>query len=97
VDVEIADHPEQTQYEARLDGTVVGVAAYRLGEDLISFTHTEVDPEQRGQGIAGALARFALDDARRRGLAVRPRCSYIRQWIQQHPDYADLVAGPPSS
>jgi uncharacterized protein len=97
VDVEIADHPEQTKYEARLDGTVVGVAAYRLGEDLIAFTHTEVDPEQRGQGIGEALARFALDDARQRGLAVHPRCSFIRAFIEQHPDYADLIAGPPPS
>jgi predicted GNAT family acetyltransferase len=92
--VTIADHPEQAQYEARLDGTVVAVAAYRLGEDLISFTHTEVDPEHRNRGIGESLARFALDDARQRGLLVRPRCSFIRAFIEQHRDYADLVAGP---
>jgi uncharacterized protein len=91
-EIEVSDHPEQAQYEARLDGQVVGVAAYRLGEDLITFTHTEVDPDQQKQGVGGALAQFALDDARRRSLSVKPRCSFIRHWIQEHPDYADLVA-----
>ena len=90
-EIEVSDHPEQAQYEARLDGQLVGVAAYRLGEDLITFTHTEVDPDQQKQGVGGALARFALNDARRRGLSVKPRCSFIRHWIQEHPDYADLV------
>jgi len=29
---------------------------------------------------------------RERGLAVVPRCAFIRGWIQRHPDYEDLVA-----
>ncbi len=90
-DVQVLDHPDQSQYEARLAGQLAGVAAYRLGEDMITFTHTEVEPQHEGQGIGGALARFALDDARSRGLQVRPRCSFIRGWIERHPDYADLV------
>ena len=52
-EVEISDHPEQARYEARLDGQLVGLAAYRLGEHVITFTHTEVDPDRQGQGSAG--------------------------------------------
>lgn len=92
IDVEVSDHPEASQYEARLNGEVVGVAAYRLGDDVITFTHTGVDAPHERQGIGGTLAQFALDDARRRNLQVRPRCSFIRSWIERHPDYADLVA-----
>lgn len=94
-DVHVSDHPDESRYEARLDGELAGIAAYRLGEDVITFTHTEVESEHEGQGIGGTLARFALDDARRRGLQVRPRCSFIRSWIERHPDYADLVADSP--
>ena len=90
-DVQVLDHSEQSQYEARLDGELAGVAAYRLTDNVITFTHTEVEPQHEGQGIGGTLARFALDDARSRGLQVRPRCSFIRSWIERHPDYADLV------
>ena len=91
-DVQVSDHPDESRYEARLDGELAGIAAYRLGGNMITFTHTEVQPEYENQGIGGALARFALGDARRRGLEVRPRCSFIRSWIERHPDYADLVA-----
>jgi uncharacterized protein len=37
------------------------------------------------------LARFALDDARSRGLQVRPVCTFVRSWLERHPDYSDLV------
>ena len=37
------------------------------------------------------LARFSLDDARERGLAVLPFCPYVNSWIKKHPEYADLV------
>lgn len=89
--VEVADHPDESRYQATLDGAVAGVAAYRLTGDVVTFTHTEVDPDHGGQGIGGKLARFALDDARARGLRVHPRCTFMRSWIKGHPDYADLV------
>lgn len=88
----VADAPEARRYEARVDGTLAGVAHYRVTEDIITFTHTEVREEYEGQGIGGHLARTALDDARARRLRVRPECPFIRSWIEQHPDYADLVA-----
>lgn len=91
-DVEVADAPDRGRYQARLHGEVVGFAAYRLSDDVITFTHTEVDDEFEGQGIGGRLARGALDDARARSLRVRPQCPFIRSWIERHPDYADLVA-----
>jgi predicted GNAT family acetyltransferase len=33
-----------------------------------------------------------LDAARERGLHVLPYCSFIRHYIQQHPETVDLVA-----
>ncbi|MFC6714248.1 GNAT family N-acetyltransferase [Branchiibius cervicis] len=36
--------------------------------------------------------RFALDDLREKGVHVVPSCPYVRRWIDQHPEYADLVA-----
>ncbi len=91
-DLEIRDVPERSRYEARVPGVdMVGVAAYRLKDDAITFTHTEVPAELEGRGIASALARHALDDARRRGLAVVPRCAFMAEYIRRHTEYADLV------
>jgi predicted GNAT family acetyltransferase len=88
---EVVDVPEESHYAIRVDGKQVGLSAYRLRGSTITFTHTETDPALRGQGIAGELVRGALDDVRRRGLVVVPRCPFVREWIDDHPEYADLV------
>lgn len=87
----LSDHPDAHRYEARIEGGLAGFAAYRLPPGAIVFTHTEVDPAYEGHGVGGALARFALDDARSRGLEVVVVCPFIRAWIERHPDYADLL------
>ena len=94
--VRVADAPERGRYEAHLDGDVVGYAAYERRGSLIVFTHTEVDPDRQGEGVAGTLAREALDDVRRRGLRAVPRCPYMAEWIRRHPDYADVLAHRPA-
>ena len=58
---------------------------------LIAFTHTEIDDALKGQGLAGRLISFALDDARRRELAVLPFCPFVNSYIQRHAEYVDLV------
>jgi len=89
--VTVRDAPATHRYEATTEGAAAGFAAYRLSGEVITFTHTEVDPVFEGHGIGGALARAALDDARSRGLGVVPRCPFIKTWIERHPDYGDLV------
>ena len=70
----------------------MGFLAYRLHDDVIRLVHTEVLPAFSGQGHAATLDRGALDDARLRGLSVRPDCPFVASYIDKHPDYADLVA-----
>jgi predicted GNAT family acetyltransferase len=89
----VVDVPGSSRYELQLDGTAVGQVAYALQGDLIDLLHTEVDDGHEGEGLGSQLARGVLDDARRRGLRVRPSCSFIAGWIEKHPDYADLVDG----
>ena len=89
--ITVHDVPGSGRYEARDGDRVLGLAAYRREGDTVVFTHTEVDPDQEGGGVGSTLARGALDDVRTRGLRVVPQCSFIRGWIERHPDYADLV------
>jgi uncharacterized protein len=92
MELNVVDAPEAGRYEARVGDDVAGFAEYTLDGGRIVFTHTEVKPEYEGEGVGSSLARGALDDARARGLAVVPRCPFIRGWIARHPAYADLVA-----
>ena len=52
----------ESQWEARIGGELAGFAAYQLTDELVVFTHTEVDPAFEGKGVGGALARHALDE-----------------------------------
>jgi uncharacterized protein len=91
-EVAVADAPERLRYEARVAGAAdVAVANYRRHGGAIIFTHTEVPPAQEGQGVGAALARYALEDVRRQGLAVLPQCRFIAGYIRRHPEFLDLV------
>lgn len=91
-DVAVSNSSAQHRYEAYVEGELAGFAAYELTDTLVTFTHTEVVDRFAGQGVAGALARTALDDVRAGGTRqVVPRCSFFKSWIDKHPDYADLV------
>jgi predicted GNAT family acetyltransferase len=89
--VVVTDHPESNRYEVHVDGVLAGFADYQRGPGQIAFTHTEVVPEFNGRGLAGRLARKALDDALANGLTVLPFCPFFRSWISKHPDYLELV------
>ncbi len=86
------DAPEADRYEIRDGDRLLGLAAYQRRGDELVFTHTEIDPEAEGSGLGGKLVRAALDDVRAKGGRVEPRCSFVRGWIERHPEYGDLVA-----
>jgi uncharacterized protein len=91
-DVVMRDEPGAGRYALYVSGRLAGLATYVLSGDIMTIPHTEVQPEFEGRGLGARLARFALDDARRRGLRVAPRCPFIATYIRRHPEYADLVA-----
>ncbi|MBA2739346.1 MAG: N-acetyltransferase [Nocardioidaceae bacterium] len=92
-DVSITDVPSRQRFEARTpDGEVVGFAAYQRSGGLVTMTLTEVDAAHEGSGVGGKLARVALDQVRREGLAVDPQCPFIASWIERHEDYQDVLA-----
>jgi uncharacterized protein len=91
-EAEVVDVPEESRYELRLGGRLIGVAAYRRRGERIVFTHTEVDESCEGRGFGSRLAEAALADARRRGLAVVPLCPFIAHYIDTHPEWQEVVA-----
>jgi len=44
-----------------------------------------------GRGLADRLIRFALEDARARGLAVLPFCPFVKSFIERHREFEALV------
>ncbi len=89
-EVRVERNDEARRYEARLDGSLAGTLTFRSVAGHLTLVHTEVDPAFEGRGVGGALAASALDDARARGLGVRPLCPFVARYIERHPAYADL-------
>lgn len=92
--VVVTRNEDENRWEARVDGALAGFAAYHLTDELVVFTHTEVDPAFEGRGVGSALARHALDEVRAEGnRKVMPLCPFIKAWIGRHREYVPMVYG----
>jgi predicted GNAT family acetyltransferase len=89
--VSVADHPEAKRYELAIEGERVGFVTYRLDPEVITFLDAEVNPAHEREGWGSRLVAGALDDARARGLKVRPVCPFVAAYIERHPDYRELL------
>ena len=91
--IEVVDATERHRYEAQLDGALAGFLDYVVKHSRIALIHTEVPKAFEGHGVAAALTRFALDDARQRELRVIVICPYVRSYLETHPEDLDIVVG----
>ncbi len=92
--VVVTRNEDEHRWEARIGEDLAGFAAYQLTDELVVFTHTEVEPAFEGRGVGGALARAALDEVEAEGTRkVMPLCPFIKAWIARHPDYRPMVYG----
>ena len=87
----IIQNTDVQRFECEVNG-VLCVADYRLSGSVMHMTHTEVPPALAGKGIAAALVAAALEYARRAHLKVNPACSYVRLYMQRHPETHSLQA-----
>ncbi len=82
-----SDNAARRRFELDVDGHIA-FAEYRLDGDKIYFTHTLTPDALRGRGIGGRLAHAALSNAKARGLKIVPRCSFIVDYVANHPEFA---------
>lgn len=89
----VVDRPYLSRYEGLVDGEVVAYADYEVRGAIVVMPHTVTLPAHRGNGFAGRVVQYALDDVRRSGRTVVASCWYVAQYIDEHPEYADLRTG----
>ncbi|KNX38972.1 GNAT family N-acetyltransferase [Luteipulveratus halotolerans] len=82
------------RYLISVDGAEAGFAQYVDHDGRRVFFHTVVDDAYAGQGLAGELVTYALDDTRKAGLKVVPVCPYVKKFVAKHTEYADVVVEP---
>lgn len=86
----IRDNKALNRFELDVGGSIA-FANYRRAGDRVIITHTETPPALRGRGIASELIKGALALIRADGMKVVAGCSFVVDYLDRHPDYADLT------
>jgi uncharacterized protein len=87
----VRDNKERHRFELDVEGSLA-FANYRMTPEAVIITHTETPPALRGRGIASELVKGALHLIRADGRKVIAGCSFVVDYLQRHPEYAEMVA-----
>jgi uncharacterized protein len=87
----VRDNKDRSRFELDV-GQEVSVANYRLTPSAVIITHTETPRALCGRGIASELVKGALELIRRDGKKVIAGCGFVVEYLDKHPEDADLVA-----
>jgi predicted GNAT family acetyltransferase len=88
---QIVHSGQRHRFEIHLGGDVIGSSYYRLESGRRVFTHTEVDPEHQGRGLANLLIEYALNDTRAAGLRIVALCPTVAAYVTKHPEFDEIL------
>ena len=86
----VRDNRDGSRFELDI-GEQLAFANYRLTPSAVIITHTETPRALRGRGIASELVKGALELIRSDGKKVIAGCSFVADYLDKHPEDADLV------
>jgi predicted GNAT family acetyltransferase len=86
----VRDNKDGSRFELDVGGQLA-FANYRLTPFAVIITHTETPRALRGRGIASELVKGALELIRSDGRKVIAGCSFVADYLDKHPEDADLV------
>ena len=90
--ISIVKNEKLNRFEIYFDGELAGFAEFEVSNQMISYTHTEIDPKFGGKGLGSQLIKEALDEALEQNLEVAPYCSFVSAYIKKNSEtYLHLV------
>lgn len=94
IQIERQDTDTKGRYVATIDG-IEGegdLTFSKASDTLIIVDHTGVPDNMRGKGVADALAKRAIEDARSAGQKIVPLCPFFSAYIARHKsETADVI------
>ena len=90
--ISLLKNKELNRFEIYSDGELAGFADFKIKNQMISYTHTKIDPRFGSKGLGSQLIKDALDKALEQNLEVAPYCSFVSTYIKKNCEkYLDLV------
>src|ERR1700685_483965 len=86
----VRDNKALQRFELDAEG-MVAFANYRRTPSAVIITHTETPRALRGRGIASELIEGALQRIRAEGLKVVAGAGFVVDYLQKHPEFADIT------
>lgn len=80
-----------SRFFLEIDGEEVYLM-YDENKNVIDLYSTYTPPKLRGKGFAAKVVRAALEYAKEKKLKVIPSCWYVRKFIEENPEYQNLVS-----
>ena len=94
--VTVVKNPGRERYEiftAEEPPVFAGFLGYRvIDERTVELQHTIISEGFSRRGFARTLVTNVLDRTRDEGGRIVPTCSYVQDYLERFPQYADLVA-----
>jgi uncharacterized protein len=87
----VRNNEARHRFELDVEGGTA-FANYVTTPAALVITHTETPRALRGRGIASELVKGALTLIRADGRKVRAGCSFVADYLDQHPENQDIVA-----
>ncbi|MDT5004714.1 MAG: uncharacterized protein QOJ24_1890 [Mycobacterium sp.] len=82
---------EPNRYTIAVEGNRVGKAEFLDRNGRRVFTHTEVDKNYEGRGLATILIAESLQETRDAGMRIVAQCPMVAAYVKKHDEYSDIV------
>lgn len=90
--IQINNNEQLLHFETELSNGEFAFIEYRWHNKELVLMHTLVPDGFEGKGIAGALAKYALEYALANQLKIVVYCPYVNAYLKRHHEYQVLLA-----
>ncbi len=93
LDIRREETGSKGRWVVEIDGEVAEMTYSRASPQLIIVDHTDVPEAFKGKGVGVALAKTAIETARKDGFKIMPLCPFLRAQFERHPEWSDVRRG----
>lgn len=91
---EVHHDREAHRFYVEIEGKTSYLDYTQKDPSTVDYRSTFTPPELRGRGLAGQVVQHALDWARHHEIRVIPSCPFVRDFVDQHPEYEAVTQRP---